>query len=130
MAVPTGSDRHVFMIIFVSLLLVVRSGDRERVLWENPAPSGPKSCGPIHFRRVQQSAPEIIEEIGCIREQIRHLEVTVVPSSHGGLMLLTMVDSKVCNALTGTSSSLRCYTCEATSEDFNDAQKNCSRGEP
>ena len=35
---------------------------------------------------------------------------------------LTMVDGKVCNTLTGTSSTLRCFLCKATSSQFNDIQ--------
>ncbi|XP_065677602.1 uncharacterized protein LOC136092898 [Hydra vulgaris] len=34
-------------------------------------------------------------------------------------MMLTMVDAKVCNAATKTSSTIKCYICDATSKDFN-----------
>lgn len=36
---------------------------------------------------------------------------------------LTMIDGKVCNSLTNTASSLRCYICLATSKEFNDIDK-------
>lgn len=36
------------------------------------------------------------------------------------VLALTMIDSKVCNAITSTSSTQRCYLCQATSKQFND----------
>lgn len=38
-------------------------------------------------------------------------------------MLFTMIDGKVCNAVTSTSSALRCNLCGATSKDFNNIDK-------
>ena len=35
-------------------------------------------------------------------------------------MNLTMVDTKVCNSLTDTTSAMRCYVCNCTSSEFND----------
>ncbi|CAB3252436.1 unnamed protein product [Arctia plantaginis] len=37
---------------------------------------------------------------------------------------MTMIDGKVCNAATNTSSTSRCFICGATSKDFNDLSKN------
>lgn len=34
-------------------------------------------------------------------------------------LALTMIDGKVCNALTNTAFTQRCYLCNATSKDFN-----------
>jgi hypothetical protein len=34
-------------------------------------------------------------------------------------LMFTMVDGKVCNAATQTSSTMRCYLCGKTSKDFN-----------
>lgn len=36
------------------------------------------------------------------------------------VLALTMIDGKVCNAITNTSSTQRCYLCQATSKQFND----------
>lgn len=38
-------------------------------------------------------------------------------------MVFTMVDGKICNSITGTTSSQRCYLCGATSMQFNDVDK-------
>jgi hypothetical protein len=34
-------------------------------------------------------------------------------------LLLTMIDAKVCNASTHTTSTMRCYICGKTSKDYN-----------
>lgn len=34
-----------------------------------------------------------------------------------------MIDGKVCNALTDTASSQRCYICQASSKQFNDTDE-------
>ena len=36
---------------------------------------------------------------------------------------LTMVDTKVCNSLTDTTSAMRCYLCNNTSKDFNNIEE-------
>lgn len=38
-------------------------------------------------------------------------------------MLFTMIDGKVCNSVSSTTSTQRCYLCDATSKDFNDIDK-------
>ncbi|XP_071580928.1 uncharacterized protein [Temnothorax nylanderi] len=42
-------------------------------------------------------------------------------------MLFTITDGKVCNAVTSTPSTLRCYLCGATSKDFNNIDKILTR---
>mgnify|MGYP000439219970 CR=1 FL=1 len=39
-------------------------------------------------------------------------------------MLLTMVNGKVCNALSETTSTQCCYICHLTSKDFTDMEKS------
>ena len=51
---------------------------------------------------------------------------TVIDGLHVSVnykLSLTMVDGKVCIALTSVSSAQRCYICKATSKDFNEIDK-------
>ena len=64
-------------------------------------------------------------EINYIEHQINQLTPTTV-NSDSGLMCtvkhvlnFTMIDGKVCNAATSTSSTQKCYICGATSQQFN-----------
>lgn len=38
-------------------------------------------------------------------------------------MIVTMIDAKMCNAITHTSSTMKCYICGVTSKDFNNLTK-------
>ena len=39
------------------------------------------------------------------------------------ILTLTMIDTKVCNSLSDTTSAMRCYLCNCTSKSFNDIDK-------
>ncbi|CAH1989392.1 unnamed protein product [Acanthoscelides obtectus] len=65
------------------------------------------------------------EEIIYIDNKIKSLEPTQVAQLKKSfvvkhVMMLTMIDAKVCNAATNTKSTMKCYICGATSKDFND----------
>ena len=119
----TDSDSHVLQSYFVPLILVSRTGGKKITLWRNPAPSSPRFCRPIRFRFVKENEETICEEHNHVQNQIDSLENTVVPLCHGIITVkhelkLTMVGGKVCNYLTDTLYTLRCFMCKATSSQF------------
>lgn len=67
----------------------------------------------------------ITEEVNYIRSQITKLQKYDLPNNLKITydLKLTMIDAKICNALTDTTSTMRCYICGAASKDFNDLQK-------
>lgn len=117
------SDSNIFQSCFVPLRLVCGK-ENEKILWENPTPSSPRYCRPIRFRFVKESTDVIEEEINHINNSVKSLVETRV-DINGKLFLvthlfiMTMVDGKVCNAATGTTSTSQCYICGATSKEFN-----------
>lgn len=116
------SDVNIFQSSLVPLQLVCCSNNR--VIWQNPTPSSPRYCRPMRIRFIHESVDVTNEELHYFGEQIGQLEETKVARSAGEVsvkhtMLLTMVDGKVCNAATQTTSTMRCYICKATSKDFN-----------
>ena len=119
----TAPDSHVLQSYFVPIILVSRTDGKEITLWRNPAPSSPRFCRPIRFRLVKENEETINEEHNHVQNQIDSLEKTEVPLCNGIMRVehelkLTMVDGKVCNYLTGTSYTLRCFMCKATSSQF------------
>lgn len=121
------SDKFIFQSSFVPLRLVC--GKNNKVLWENPTPSSPRFCRPIRIRFVKESTDITNDEIAYIKQSLtsmpEFLSVTVEETTYKikQKMLLTMVDGKVCNAATGTTSTQRCYICNETSSDFNKLNK-------
>ncbi|KAK4877274.1 hypothetical protein RN001_009780 [Aquatica leii] len=117
------SDANIFQICFVPVRLVCRKNN-EKVLWECPTPSSPRWCRPIRFCFVKETTNITNDEINYVKKHINTLIATEV-DIHGKKFfikhkfIMTMVDGKVCNAVTGTTSTSRCYICGATSKEFN-----------
>ncbi|KAL4120909.1 hypothetical protein QTP88_013516 [Uroleucon formosanum] len=91
----------------------------------NPVPSSIRFCRPIRIRFLHETADITKEEIQFIEKQVSSLNKSDIPTASGVLLhikhilLPTMVDAKVCNAATSTSSTIRYYICGNTSKNFN-----------
>lgn len=117
------SDANIFQSSFVPLQLIC-STKTKNVIWQNPTPSSPRYCRPIRIRFIKESTDITNEEIKYVQEATNSLQDTKVTLadkcfSVKHTMMLTMVDGKVCNAATQTTSTMRCYICGATSKEFN-----------
>lgn len=112
------SDANMFLSYLVPLRLMYGN----QIIWQNPQPSSPRFCRPIRIRFIKEDKVVTNEEIQYIENQAQNIEVTVVNENVKVRHVLfpTMVDGKVCNAATATTSRLRCYICEKTSKKFND----------
>lgn len=118
----SDSDANIFQSSFVPLQL--SCGQQNKIVWRNPLPSSPRYCRPIRIRFVKETVDITNEEIKYIESKINSLEdtqITLINKTFSvkHVMMLTMVDAKVCNAATMTKSTMKCYICGATSKDFN-----------
>lgn len=131
----TATDAYIFFtsLVPVQLIVVIDGKEEEKiVLWQNPRPSSTRFCRPIKIEFLKETAESTRTEVDHIKDQIEKLEpfVTVVNGkvfTVNFVMMLTMIDGKVCNALTNTSSTQRCYICNATSKDFNNVDEVVKR---
>lgn len=125
----TDNDAHIFLSSLVPIRLIVNVDGDKKIIWQNPSPSSPRYCRPIRIRFIRETKDTTKEEIQHIENQIRNLIKTEVSQLNGvslsikHILLLTMVDGKVCNAATNTSSTMRCYICGETSKNFNNLTK-------
>lgn len=115
------SDESLFMISLVPLQI---QREDNCILWKNPHPSSPKYCRPIKFEYAKETKENIIDEVNHIKEQITKLNPTKVYKGTITLSIthslyLTMVDGKVCQALSKTASSSSCYICGAKPSEMN-----------
>lgn len=115
----TASDSHIFATSIVPINIVVGG----KILFENPRPSSTRFCRPLRLQFAKETALLIAAEKASLDSQIAELQpVTVECFGRSALvkfkMLMTMVDGKVCNAVTSTSSQ-RCYICGATPSQMN-----------
>lgn len=123
----TDSDTNIFQSCFVPVKLVCGQ-NMEKTIWENPTPSSPRFCRPIRFKFIKETTDVTEQEINHVNNQINSLVATEFDLSgkHYSVkheFIMTMVDGKVCNAATGTTSTSRCYICGTTSKDFNNLDK-------
>ncbi|XP_071581303.1 uncharacterized protein [Temnothorax nylanderi] len=128
------SDANVFLTSLVPLQLKFAESNNETeiIIWKNPRPSSPRFCRPIRLQFLHEDTQSTVNEVEFIEQQITSLvpfeividgkEITV-----NYQMLFTITDGKVCNAVTSTPSTLRCYLCGATSKDFNNIDKILTR---
>lgn len=127
-----ADDSSVFISSIVPIRLVCGNSDNTNVVWQNPRPSSTRYCRPIKINFAKESTQLAIAEKNRISAQIKNLTSSpvaldgkIIMVSHE--LILTMVDGKICNALTDTASTQRCYICGASSKEFNSIDKMLTR---
>lgn len=115
-----------YMTSLVPLQLIGYNEDEksETVIWKNPRPSSPWYCRPIRLQFKRETEESMIEEKRVVDDQNETLAPlkTVIDGKDCKVkfkLTFTMIDGKVCNAVTSTKSSMRCHICNATSKNFN-----------
>lgn len=109
-------------------LTIDDAADHEVILWQNNRCSSTRFCRPIRFQFARETTELAQAEKKYIEDQIAQLVPTKYPMGNKNIevshsMLFTMIDGKICNAITETTSTQRCYLCGLTSKDFNDMDK-------
>lgn len=92
---------------------------------KNPRPSSPRFCRPIRFQFIHENTDVSIQEKNYIENQIKLLTPSKISLGTGECnniqhtMIFSMIDGKICNAVTQTYSTQRCYLYGLTSKNFN-----------
>ncbi|KAL0901178.1 hypothetical protein ABMA27_006487 [Loxostege sticticalis] len=112
------NDSSIFMCSMVPLKLYISNSTD--IVWQNPTPSSSRYCRPIYFKYEKENKELTKRIIDEIEEEIKHLR----PFVYGNVivnynLVLTMVDTKICNDLTGTDSAMKCFICGATPRNMN-----------
>lgn len=124
-ASETSDDKYMFLSSLVRLRLIAEHENGQTiVLWQNPRPSSPRFCRPMKLQYKKESVELSKQEKCNIDNQINNLSDTKVMLDEKEYSIthtpvFTMIDGKICNSLSDTKSTLRCYLCDATSKDFN-----------
>lgn len=114
-------ESSCFMTSLVPIKLI--DSTNSRVIWENCKPSSTRLCRPIRFAFCKETKEVIKEEVARVESEIAVLQPTRIGNMNiNHRLLLTMVDGKICNALTETSSAMRCFICGATPKMMNNLE--------
>ena len=113
----------MFIVSLVPLQLHSNENNKQ-IIWQNPRTSSTRYCRPIKILFAKESVELIREETDSMNQQINQLTPTAVIVEEKQLyvhtnLLMTMVDGKVCNALTENKTSQKCYICGALPKDMN-----------
>lgn len=120
-------DSSLFTTSIVPLQMYQQNQNSKSILWQNPRTSSTRFCRPIRIQFVKENIDTIKSEFSYIEDQIAKLVPTSV-NTNGQEFLVnhklfkTMVDGKVCNALTSNSSQ-KCYICRAGPSEFNELDR-------
>ena len=121
-----GSDSN----LFICSLVPIRLHDVNKIdniIWQNKVPSSTRYCRPISFKFAKESQELAKRTHETIQTQIEKLLPTVFKLGTNMIefhhqMILTMIDGKILNFLTETSSSQRCPVCGALPSETNNLQ--------
>lgn len=102
------SEENIFSAFLCPLRLYVKGSNT--LLWNNPVPSSPIYCRPLRVIFKKETATLIKSEWDSLKTEIDNLVTTHTDNYEiHHKIILTMVDGKICQALTNTSSAATCY---------------------
>lgn len=115
------SDSHIFLMCLVPLKIYFHpNGDETSgvLAWNNDLPSSSNLCRPIKMIFKKENSELTRSEFSLITKQIEALNPSVVTMDNQNLtvkatLVMSMVDGKVLNDLTETSSQA-CHICRAS----------------
>lgn len=118
----------MFVTSYVALQLITKDEDprNRKLIWKNPRPSSTRYCRPIRFQFQKETTQLALSEEKYFKEKIAALKPTACIVSNSltqveHKLLLTMIDGKVCIALSQTS--CKCYICDAKPTEMNDLEQ-------
>lgn len=126
------ADANLFMSSLVPLKLT--DEDTNEVVWYNPACSSVRYCRPILMEFSKETPEKTRSVVNDIRSQINGLHNSLIHKNQQIIeinheLFLTMVDGKVAQVLTDTSSSAVCTICGAKPSEMNNLDKIVSKPE-
>lgn len=119
------TDGSVFLFSLVPLRLTgtTQISKIKTILWENLTPSSTRYCRPIQFMYSKDTIEITKIEVEKVEKEIADLKPFKLNINNSVVsinytMVLTMIDGKVINTLTGSSSQV-CYICKCNPKNMN-----------
>lgn len=120
------SDANLFIVSMVPIRLIDRATGN--IIWQNPAPSSIRFCRPIQIEYSKETPEKTKTVVNQVKDQIKLLNPSLINKNGEGVeikheLFLTMIDGKVAQVLTETSSSAKCTICGAKPSEMNNLEK-------
>ena len=125
------SDSNLFMTSMVPIQINMKNSQNE-IFWKNSTPSSTQYCRVLHFQLRRETTELIQEETERVKQEIKELLPTKIVIGTKTFcifheMHFTMLDGKVAQAVTETSSSMTCFICGAKPSEMNDLAHVCTK---
>ena len=111
-------DANIFFtsLLPLQLISIDKITNAKTVVWKNSRPSAPGFCTIRRIPFLHENTDATATEIDNIKEQVDKLVLyeKIVDGKEISVFYqrtLTVLDSKVCNTITGTECTQRCYLC-------------------
>ena len=119
-----SDDKNVYAIFLVPLRLYFTDDEKNTIIWQNPKPSSTRFCRPIKFLFKKETPELILQEHEKIRTKISQLENSIISIENkkifvNHILVLTMLDGKSVNTLTGNNCTQKCPMCQAKPSEMN-----------
>lgn len=117
------SDSNLFMTSIVPLNMTL-ADNKLKSIWKNSRPSSTRYCRALKFEFRKETHDLIREEKIRVENEIKHLCETEI-NMHGRsfkvrhILYFTMIDGKVAQAVTNTTSASNCVVCGAKPSEMN-----------
>uniref|UniRef100_A0A2S2PVN3 Uncharacterized protein n=1 Tax=Sipha flava TaxID=143950 RepID=A0A2S2PVN3_9HEMI len=116
-------DGDLFLFSLVPLQLQCNVENNKIVLWKNPRPSSTRFCRPIKYKFKKATAQTTLEELKIVEDQIKSIVPITIKIDDNNLnvkhtLVFTMIDGKVCNSVSNTSSQTY-YICGSSPKNMN-----------
>lgn len=123
-----AADSDLFLTSIVPLKMTAKTEVGEEIVWMNPRASSTRFCVPVKFQFIKETRDIIAQENDFMERQIAALSATTIffrgkRANVHHVLLKTMLDGKVANALAGNPSTQSCYICKIKPRDINNLQK-------
>lgn len=110
------SDESIFLTSLVpsQLELINATKHDSKIVWKNPRPFSTRVCSSVKIECIRETLEVIQKIVEHVKQQTRNLE-SFEKTTHGKKisinfsLFLTMVDQKVCNFSTDTTSAQGCF---------------------
>ncbi|CAH0556720.1 unnamed protein product [Brassicogethes aeneus] len=122
------SDKNLLLTCLVPLQIYTWNKKNEKILiWNNPMPSSTRYCRPCKIQFLKENIEVSKSEYAVMQAEIDNLMPTkfLINKHHYNIkheLYMTMIDTKMINSLTDTSSQ-KCYLCGAAPNEMNDIEK-------
>lgn len=128
---PSDAALLLTSIVPLQIYGLRKSTNEKVIIWQNRRASSTRYCRPIHIQFKKETPESTKEEVQHIEQQVRALQPTRVTAGDVEFyvkhkLIMTMVDGKVCNALTDTAAQV-CYICGASPKQMNTLSQRQSR---